>query len=179
MEVTKDGSKILCTRRHRVRDVVSMGVVLLRLGIRLQAISFDHTVRISRHLLLNIFRTPTLFTHALVPSVFRLQVSVMIQESSSKFFPTELGIREPRPATHRPPLTGGRAYRLLSRATSWSLGDGRVRQWSCARASFSLGDGQRRRCHFRAQEFPDTAEVIGQSAGHGRGAWEANTAFLS
>ena len=106
LEVPKDGPKILCTGRHRVGDVVSMRVMFLRLGMRLQAISFDHPVRISRHLLLNIFRTPTLFTHALVPSVFRLEVSVMIQESSSKFFPTGLGIRQPRPATHTATLTG-------------------------------------------------------------------------
>ena len=84
-----------------------MRVVLLQLGIRLQAISFDHTVRISRHLPLNIFRTPTLFTHALVPFAFRFEVSAMIQEYSSKFFPTGLGIRQPRPATHRATLTGG------------------------------------------------------------------------
>jgi uncharacterized protein YjbI with pentapeptide repeats len=31
----------------------------------------------------------------------------MIQEYSSKFFPTGLGIRQPRPATHRAALTGG------------------------------------------------------------------------
>jgi hypothetical protein len=72
VKVTKDGPKILCTGKHRVVDVVSVGVVLLRLGIRLEAISFDRTVRILRHLLLNIFRTPTRFTHAPVPSAFRL-----------------------------------------------------------------------------------------------------------
>lgn len=87
--------------------------MLLRLGIRLQAISLDRTVRILHHLLLNIFRTPTLFTHAFVPSAFRLQVSVMIQECSSKFFPTVLGIRKPRHATHTTPLTGERAQAIL------------------------------------------------------------------
>lgn len=82
-----------------------MGVRLLRLGIRLQAISFDHTVRILRHLSFNIFRTPTLFTHALVPSAFRLWGSVMIQESSSTFFPTELGIRNRVPRRTELPYT--------------------------------------------------------------------------
>jgi hypothetical protein len=72
MEVAEDSPKIFCTGRHRVVDVVSTGVVLLRLGIRLQAISLDHAVRIWRHLLLNIFRALTLFAHALVPSAFRL-----------------------------------------------------------------------------------------------------------
>jgi hypothetical protein len=72
VKVTKNSPKILCTGRRRIGDVVSTGVGLLRLGIRLQAISFDRTVRILHHLLLNIFRAPTLFTHAPVPSAFRL-----------------------------------------------------------------------------------------------------------
>ena len=42
-----------------------------------------------------------LFTHALVPSAFRLQVSAMIQESPSKFFLTASGILKPRHAAHR------------------------------------------------------------------------------
>ena len=54
-----------------------------------------------------------LFTHAFVPSAFRLQVSVMIQECSSKFFPTVLGIHRPRHATHTTPLTGERAQATL------------------------------------------------------------------
>lgn len=62
--------------------------------------SFNHTVRISHHLPLNIFRVSTLFTHALVPSAFRLQVSAMIQESPSKFFLTVSGILKPRHAAH-------------------------------------------------------------------------------
>src|SRR5690242_10002034 len=60
--------------------------------------SFDHTVRILHRLLLNIFKASVLFTHAFVPSTFQLQVSVMIQECSSKFFPIASGIsgRVPR-----------------------------------------------------------------------------------
>ena len=54
-----------------------------------------------------------LFTHALVPSAFRLQVSVMTQEFPSKFFPTALGIRKPRHATHTTPLTGEHAQATL------------------------------------------------------------------
>ena len=42
-----------------------------------------------------------LFTHALVPSAFRLQVSARIQESPSKFFLTASGILKPRHAAHR------------------------------------------------------------------------------
>ena len=67
----------------------------------------DHTVRILHHLLVHIFSAPMLFTHAPVPSAFRLEVSVMIQEYSSKFFPTVLGIHQSRHATHRALLTGG------------------------------------------------------------------------
>ena len=63
--------------------------------------SFDRTVRILHHLPFNIFRISMLFTHALVPSAFRLQVSAMIQESPSKFFLTASGILKPRHAAHR------------------------------------------------------------------------------
>ena len=51
-----------------------------------------------------------LFTHALVPSAFRLQVSAMIQESPSKFFLTASGILKPRHAAHwnRTPIAGVR-----------------------------------------------------------------------
>jgi hypothetical protein len=49
-----------------------MGVQILHLGIGLQTISFDHIVRILHRMPLNIFRTPTLFTYATVPFVFRL-----------------------------------------------------------------------------------------------------------
>ena len=60
--------------------VVSMGPEIIRLGIRLQAISFNHSVRILHHLLLHTFGAPTLFVHALVPFVFPRQVGTMIQE---------------------------------------------------------------------------------------------------
>ena len=63
--------------------------------------SFDRTVRILHHLPFNIFSISMLFTHALVPSAFRLQVSAMIQESPSKFFLTVSGILSPRHAAHR------------------------------------------------------------------------------
>src|SRR6266513_697563 len=62
--------------------------------------SFDRAVRILHHLPFNIFRISMLFTHALVPSAFRLQVSAMIQESPSKFFLTASGILKPRHAAH-------------------------------------------------------------------------------
>src|SRR6266567_8354454 len=63
--------------------------------------SFDRAVRILHHLPFNIFRISMLFTHALVPSAFRLQVSAMIQESPSKFFLTASGILKLRHAAHR------------------------------------------------------------------------------
>ena len=72
--------------------VVSMGLEVIRLGIRLQAISLNHSVRILHHLLLHTFGALMRFVHALVPLVFPLQVSTTIQESPSKFFPTALGI---------------------------------------------------------------------------------------
>src|SRR2546430_7263992 len=70
--------------------------------------SFDRTVRILHHLPFNIFRISMLFTHALVPSAFRLQVSAMIQESPSKFFLTASGILKPRHAAHlsKTPIVG-------------------------------------------------------------------------
>jgi len=69
-----------------------MGPEIIRLGIRLQAISLNHSVRISRYLLLHTFAALMLFVHALVPFVFPLQVGTMIQESPSQFFPTASGI---------------------------------------------------------------------------------------
>src|SRR5256714_15335069 len=63
--------------------------------------SFDRAVRILHHLPFNIFRISMLFSHALVPPAFRLQVSAMIQESPSKFFLTASGILKPRHAAHR------------------------------------------------------------------------------
>src|SRR6266699_384552 len=82
-------------------DVLSMGGSLLQLGIgNFKQCSFDRAVRILHHLPFNIFRISMLFTHALVPSAFRLQVSAMIQESPSKFFLTASGILKPRHAAH-------------------------------------------------------------------------------
>jgi hypothetical protein len=72
--------------------VVSMGPEIIRPGIRLQAISFNHSVRTLHHLLLHPFGAPMRFVHALVPFVFPRQVGTMIQESPSKFFPTASGI---------------------------------------------------------------------------------------
>src|SRR2546423_6198279 len=70
--------------------------------------SFDRAVRILHHLPFNIFRISMLFSHALVPPAFRLQVSAMIQESPSKFFLTASGILKPRHAAHSSKLpTGG------------------------------------------------------------------------
>src|SRR5438128_5337996 len=78
--------------------------------------SFDRTVRILHHLPFNIFRISMLFTHALVPSAFRLQVSAMIQESPSKFFLTASGILKPRHAAHKSKIPiGGVRIRLLVR----------------------------------------------------------------
>src|SRR5712692_7719319 len=81
--------------------VVSMGPDIIRLGIRLQAISLNHSVRILHHLLLHTFRASMRFVHALFPFVFPLQVGTMIQESPSQFFPTASGIsgRVPRRTT--------------------------------------------------------------------------------
>ena len=75
-------------RETSMSGVVSMGLEIIRLGIRLQAISFNHSVRILHHLLLHPFGAPMRFVHALVPFVFPLQVGTMIQESPSQFFPT-------------------------------------------------------------------------------------------
>src|SRR6266700_6824219 len=78
--------------------------------------SFDRAVRILHHLPFNIFRISMLFTHALVPSAFRLQVSAMIQESPSKFFLTASGILKPRHAAHRSKTpTGGVLMRPLDK----------------------------------------------------------------
>ena len=78
--------------------------------------SFDRTVRILHHLPFNIFRISMLFTHALVPSAFRLQVSAMIQESPSKFFLTASGILKPRHAAHRSKIpTAGVVTRPLDK----------------------------------------------------------------
>lgn len=60
-----------------------MGVQVLHLGIGLQAISLDRTVRILHRMPLNIFKTSMLFTYAVFPFIFRLQVNVMIQEFPS------------------------------------------------------------------------------------------------
>src|SRR5258706_9370450 len=43
----------------------------------------------------------------------------MIQEYSSKFFPTVLGIRKPRHATHRTPLSGGKSRGLEKASVHW------------------------------------------------------------
>src|SRR5438128_1098102 len=78
--------------------------------------SFDRAVRILHHLPFNIFRISMLFTHALVPSAFRLQVSAMIQESPSKFFLTASGILKPRHAAHRSKIpTAGVVTRPLDK----------------------------------------------------------------
>jgi hypothetical protein len=47
-------------RETSMSDVVSMGPAIIRLGIRLEAISFNHSVRILHHLLFYIFRAPML-----------------------------------------------------------------------------------------------------------------------
>jgi len=44
----------------------------------------------------------------------------MIQEYPSKFFPTVLGIRKPRHATHRATLFGGWAQKLGQIELKWS-----------------------------------------------------------
>ena|GEM_PF-5116246 len=77
-------------------------------GLDFKQSSFDHAVRILHHLPLNIFRVSMLFTHAVVPSAFRLQVSAMIQESPSQFFLTVSGILKPRHAAHanKSPIAG-------------------------------------------------------------------------
>src|SRR2546427_12265415 len=80
--------------------------------------SFDRAVRILHHLPFNIFRISMLFTHALVPSAFRLQVSAMIQESPSKFFLTASGILKPRHAAHSSKIpTAGVRIRLVGRSS--------------------------------------------------------------
>jgi len=71
--------------------VVSMEPELIRLGMRLQAINLNHSVRILHHLLLHTFTAPMRFVHALVPFVFPRQVGTMIQEYPSKFFPNASG----------------------------------------------------------------------------------------
>src|SRR6266568_2731141 len=85
--------------------------------------SFDRAVRILHHLPFNIFRISMLFTHALVPSAFRLQVSAMIQESPSKFFLTASGILKPRHAAHwsKTPTGGSRAHLAVRSAGRSSL----------------------------------------------------------
>src|SRR5450755_4920769 len=83
--------------------------------------SFDHAVRILHHLPLNIFRVSMLFTHAVVPSAFRLQVSAMIQESPSQFFLTVSGILKPRHAAHwNRTRIGGVLVRRVARSSAKS-----------------------------------------------------------
>jgi hypothetical protein len=53
----------------------------IRLGMKLEAISLTHSVRILHHLLVHTFRAPMRFVHALVPLVVPLQVGTMIQKS--------------------------------------------------------------------------------------------------
>src|SRR6266702_2088783 len=87
--------------------------------------SFDRAVRILHHLPFNIFRISMLFTHALVPSAFRLQVSARIQESPSKFFLTASGILKPRHAAHRSKTpTIGALARLAVRTAGRSSRNG-------------------------------------------------------
>ena len=90
-----------------------------------------------------------LFTHALVPSAFRLQVSAMIQESPSKFFLTASGILKPRHAAHwsKTPIAGaltrpgdrnaGNWYRNGSGTSAWSWGISCI-LIPCARPSLLL-----------------------------------------
>ena len=114
-------------------DVVSTGGSLLQLGIgRAPQSRLDHAVRILHHLPLNIFRVSMLFTHAVVPSAFRLQVSAMIQEAPSPFFLTVSGILKPRHAAHTnrtliagvvsPPVgrSAGRSWRSGSLPCVWN-----------------------------------------------------------
>src|SRR5262249_39779434 len=87
-------------KRHRCQMLYRWEDLYSNWELDFKQCSFDHAVRILHHLPLNIFRVSTLFTHAFVPSAFRLQVSAMIQESPSKFFLTVSGILKPRHAAH-------------------------------------------------------------------------------
>src|SRR6266851_10513445 len=87
-------------RWHRCQMLYRWEDLYSNWGLDLKQSSFDRAVRILHRLPLNIFRVSMLFTHALVPSAFRLQVSAMIQESPSKFFLTVSGILKPRHAAH-------------------------------------------------------------------------------
>src|SRR5436309_754683 len=60
-------------RGTSIANVVSMGPEIIRLVTRLQAISFNRSVRILHSLLLHIFRVRTLLVHALVPLLFPLR----------------------------------------------------------------------------------------------------------
>jgi hypothetical protein len=94
-------------------------------GLDFKQSSLDHAVRILHHLPLNIFRVSMLFTHAVVPSAFRLQVSVMIQESPSQFFLTVSGILKPRHAAHGSKiLTAGALIPLVDRNFGKSFPNG-------------------------------------------------------
>jgi len=66
-----------------------------------------------------------LFTHALVPSAFRLQVSAMIQESPSKFFLTASGILKPRHAAHRSKIPTAGVLMRPAFQEAWQI----VSQW--------------------------------------------------
>src|SRR5256885_4206950 len=94
--------------------------------------SFDRAVRILHHLPFNIFRISMLFTHALVPSAFRLQVSAMIQESPSKFFLTASGILKPRHAAHknRTPTAGALTRPGGRNAGRWCRNGSGISGWS-------------------------------------------------
>ena len=111
-------------------------------------------MRILHHLPFNIFRISMLFTHALVPSAFRLQVSAMIQESPSKFFLTASGILKPRHAAHRSRIrTAGVVIRQAVKKSGSSSANGSgTSGWSwvisfilirCGRPSLHLLSRQR------------------------------------
>jgi hypothetical protein len=70
-----------------------------RLGFKQS--SLGPIARVSRHVALDASRRPPLSWHALVPSRFRVQVSQVTQEHSSKFLPTASGIQ--RSASRRTP----------------------------------------------------------------------------
>ena len=80
--------------------VVSMGPEMIRLGMRLEVISLNHSVRILHHLLLHTFGALMRFVHALVPFVFPLQVGTMIQRISFQILPDCVGDIRPRDTAH-------------------------------------------------------------------------------
>jgi hypothetical protein len=84
-----------------VSDVVPMGAHSHRWTLGFKQSSLGHIARVVQRAVLDVSGRSLFSWQALVPSRFRVQVSQLTQERSSKFLPTALGIQ--RSASRRTP----------------------------------------------------------------------------